>query len=107
MDILPYDALSLIVDHLGCSDTYHLLLTNHAFNNDVLTPGGYTDFPKVNQDALEETISFILEKGIIDQCYSIAKDYSANATSSLKNLEPNKYKDLLELTVNTMINRDV
>ena len=81
--------------------------SNHAFNNHVLTPEGYADFPKVNQDALEETISFILEKGIIDQCYSIAKDYSANATSSLKNLEPNKYKDLLELTVNTMINRDV
>ena len=65
--------------------------SNHAFNNHVLTPEGYVDFPKVNQDALEETLSFILEKWIIDQCYSIAKDYSAKATSSLKNLEANKY----------------
>ena len=32
--ILPYDVLSLIIDHLGCIDTYHLLLTNQSFNDD-------------------------------------------------------------------------
>jgi len=33
MDILPYDVLSLVVDNLGCIDTYNLSLTNSSFND--------------------------------------------------------------------------
>jgi len=80
---------------------------NHSVNNNVFTSQRYHNYPKVNQEALEETISFILQEGIIDQCYLIAKDYSTKATNSLKNLEANKYKELLELTVDTMVSRDV
>jgi len=80
---------------------------NHSANNNVLTLDRYHDYPKVNQEALDETITFILQNGIIDQCYSIAKDYSIKATNCLNNLEANKYKKLLELTVDTMVNRDV
>ena len=70
MDILSHDVLSLIVDHLGCSDTYHLLLTNHSFNNDF------------GKDKFKKKFHFLLVKSLVNQNFNKFQKEISNINDS-------------------------